>query len=257
MDLTWLDSNSWLWQIDGTRILVDPWLVGPLMFGQTPWFFKAQRPYDRPIPENIDLILLSQGLPDHTHPPTLSQCDRQIPVIGSVAAADIARSLGFSQVTALKPGENHTWNNINIQATLGSPVGPNRYENGYLLQGLTSKTTLYYEPHGYHDPQLQSPTTVDVVITPLVSITLPLLGAIIQGGVAALNLAQRLTPTYMIPTAGAGELEFSGWLTRLFQADGDLDQFQEQLQIAGLDTQVLQLNPWESRSLDPTPLRQP
>ena len=33
MHLTWLDSNSWLIEMGGQRILLDPWLSGPLVFG--------------------------------------------------------------------------------------------------------------------------------------------------------------------------------------------------------------------------------
>jgi L-ascorbate metabolism protein UlaG (beta-lactamase superfamily) len=37
MNLTYFDSNSWLIEIDGKRILLDPWLVGDLTFGSLTW----------------------------------------------------------------------------------------------------------------------------------------------------------------------------------------------------------------------------
>lgn len=58
-------------EMGGQRILLDPWLIGTLVFGNLPWLFKGSRATSSPIPENIDLILLSQGLEDLTHPPTL------------------------------------------------------------------------------------------------------------------------------------------------------------------------------------------
>ena len=64
MYLTYLDSNSWLVEMGGQNILIDPWLVGSLTFGNLDWLFKGSRPQERPIPEKIDLILLSQGLED-------------------------------------------------------------------------------------------------------------------------------------------------------------------------------------------------
>ena len=82
MYLTWLDSNSWLIEFAEHRILLDPWLVGPLVFGNLDWFFKAERQTPCPIPEHIDLILLSQGLADHAHPATLKQLDHKISVVG-------------------------------------------------------------------------------------------------------------------------------------------------------------------------------
>src|SRR5690349_12687127 len=110
MHLTWLDSNSWLIEIAGKRILLDPWLVGALTFSNLDWLFKGTRPQERPIPEKIDLILLSQGLEDHTHPPTLQRLDRQIPVVGSLSAAKVVQKLGYTSVTALSHGETFTFN---------------------------------------------------------------------------------------------------------------------------------------------------
>jgi L-ascorbate metabolism protein UlaG (beta-lactamase superfamily) len=57
MQLTYLDSNSWLMEISGRRILLDPWLVGDLVFGNLPWLFKGRKNTERAIPENLDLIL--------------------------------------------------------------------------------------------------------------------------------------------------------------------------------------------------------
>lgn len=51
MELTWLDSNSWLIDWGNKRILLDPWLVGPLVFGGAEWLFKAERTACRPIPD--------------------------------------------------------------------------------------------------------------------------------------------------------------------------------------------------------------
>ncbi|MFM7716189.1 MAG: MBL fold metallo-hydrolase, partial [Microcystis sp.] len=77
MQLTWLDSNSWLIEIGGKRLLLDPWLVGSLTFGNLTWLFEGKKTANHAIPEHIDLILLSQGLEDHAHPPTLQVLDRQ------------------------------------------------------------------------------------------------------------------------------------------------------------------------------------
>lgn len=79
MQLTWLESNTWLWELGYTRILVDPWFVGALTFGNTPWLFQAERSRPCAMPTDVDVILLSQGLPDHCHKPTLRTCDRALP----------------------------------------------------------------------------------------------------------------------------------------------------------------------------------
>jgi L-ascorbate metabolism protein UlaG (beta-lactamase superfamily) len=244
MYLTWLDSNSWLIELDGKRILLDPWLVGPLTFGGMNWLFKSDRPMPRPIPEAIDLILLSQGLEDHAHPPTLKALDRDIPVVGSPGAAKLVRELGYTQVTALAHGESFTLGEqVRIQAFPGSPIGPMLTENAYVLTGLSSQTSLYYEPHGFHSPALQQVAPIDVVITPLVNLELPLVGPVIQGKKTGLELAQWLKPQIMLPTAAGGDVTFEGLLNNLLKAVGSISEFQDSLQQSGLTTRVLEPKP--------------
>ncbi|NES88971.1 MBL fold metallo-hydrolase, partial [Okeania sp. SIO2B9] len=125
MHLTWLDSNSWLIEIGGKQLLLDPWLVGPLVFGNLPWLFKGERRTPRAIPENIDLIVLSQGLEDHAHPQTLKQLNKNIPVVASPTAAKVVQELGYSQIVTLAHGETYSFDNsIEIRAVPGSLVGP-------------------------------------------------------------------------------------------------------------------------------------
>ncbi|WGV24115.1 MBL fold metallo-hydrolase [Halotia branconii] len=244
MYLTWLDSNSWLLEIGNQRILIDPWLVGSLTFSNLDWLFKGSKSQERPIPENIDLILLSQGLEDHAHPPTLKQLDHQIQVVASPNAAKVVQELDYTSVTSLAHGESFTLNNqVEITAFPGSPIGPTLVENGYLLKELASGLTLYYEPHGYHSPQVKQVAPVDVIITPIVDLALPLLGPIIKGTNSALEVAKSLQPQVMLPTAAGGDVTFEGLLMKLLQAAGSAEEFRALLEKNNLKTQVI----------DPTP----
>ncbi|ARV58540.1 Zn-dependent hydrolase [Nostocales cyanobacterium HT-58-2] len=246
MYLTWLDSNSWLLEIGGQRILIDPWLVGLLTFGNLDWFFKGSRSKERPIPENIDLIVLSQGLEDHAHPPTLKQLDRNIPVVASPNAAKVVQQLNYTQVTALAHGETFTLNqSVEILATPGSLVGLNLVENGYLLKELESSFTLYYEPHGNHSSTLKEFAPVDVVITPLIDVALPLVGSIIKGNKYALEIAQWLQPQVMLPTAAGGDVIFEGLLNSLLQTKGSIKELRSLLENKNLPTQVIEPKPGE------------
>ncbi|MDZ7962131.1 MAG: MBL fold metallo-hydrolase [Aulosira sp. DedQUE10] len=241
MYLTWLDNNSWLIEIAGKRILLDPWLVGSLIFSNLDWLFKGSLSQNRPIPENIDLILLSQGLEDHAHPPTLQQLDRQIPVVASANAAKVAQGLGYSFVTVLAHGETFTLNHqVEIKATPGSFLGPNAVENGYLLKELESGFTLYYEPHGTHSPQLKQAAPVDVIITPIVDLALPLVGPIIKGTNSALDVAKWLQPQIMVPTAAGKNVTFEGLLTKFLKAVGSVEEFRSLLAKNNLTTQVIE-----------------
>lgn len=245
MHLTWLDNNSWLIELAGKRVLLDPWLVGNLTFGNLDWLFKGSRSQERPIPDQLDLILLSQGLEDHAHPDTLKRLDKSIPVVGSPSAAKVVQQLGFTQVTMLKHGERFTLGNLTIQATLGSPIGPLVQENGYLLKDLASKKTLYYEPHGYHPPTLREQGTIDVVITPLIDLALPIVGSLIKGKESALKLAQMVKPQVMLPTAAGGDIIFEGLILSLLKAVGSTDEFRAQLTQHHLLTSVLEPKPGE------------
>ncbi|BAY08561.1 MBL fold metallo-hydrolase [Calothrix sp. NIES-2098] len=241
MHLTWLDSNSWLIEIGGKRILVDPWLVGSLTFSNLDWLFKGTRNQERPIPENIDLILLSQGLEDHAHPPTLERLDRQIPVVASPSAAKVVQKLGYISVTTLTHGETFTFNyQVEIKATPGILSGPNTVENGYLLKELASGLTLYYDPHGTHHPQIKQAAPVDVVIAPLIDMSLPLVGPIIKGTNKALDVAKWLQPQVMLPTAAGGDIIFDGLIMKLLTTVGSAEEFRALLAKNNLTAQVIE-----------------
>jgi len=250
MYLTWLDSNTWLIELGGKRILVDPWLVGSLVFGNLNWLFKGDRRQDRPIPDHIDLILLSQGLDDHTHPPTLRQLDRTIPVVASSSAAKVVLELGYTSVTALAHGETYMLDqSVAIKATPGSQIGPNVVENGYLLKEIESGLSIYYEPHGFHSPLLKSVAPVDVVITPLLDLALPLVGSIIKGNKSALELAQWVQPQVILPTAGSGDVVYEGLLLNLLRTVGSVEEFRAVLERNNLATRVIEPSPGERLEL--------
>jgi L-ascorbate metabolism protein UlaG (beta-lactamase superfamily) len=253
MNLTWFDSNSWLIEMAGARVLLDPWLVGDLMFGNTPWFFKATHRQAITIPDNISFVLLSQGLPDHAHVQTLQQLDRSIPIVGSPNAAKVAQSLGFGSITALAHTETFIWNQaLEVRAFPGSLVGPNLVENAYLLTDLQTAIKLYYEPHGNHSSTLKAIAPVDVVIAPLVNLKLPLVGAFIQGGDRALELMQWLQPQVVLPTTIEGDIEYEGFLNKLIAAEGTLEEFGDRLHQILPATQVLMPTPKQRISI---PLR--
>ena len=237
MHLTYFDSNSWLIELEGKKILLDPWLVGDLTFGGATWLFKGSKNQQHPIPQNIDLILLSQGLEDHAHPPTLKELDKNIPVLASPKAAKVAKELGYKDVNSLEHGESYQLENtLEIKALVGSPIGPNTLENAYFLKGLTSAKTIYYEPHGYHGEEIKAMDGVDVVITPLINLKLPLLGAVIKGQKTAIDLCKCLKPQVILSTAAGGDVSFEGILMSILKAEGTVEDFTSLLKQNGLAT---------------------
>ncbi|WP_373541294.1 MBL fold metallo-hydrolase [Chamaesiphon sp.] len=246
MQLTWLDNNSWLIELSGKNILLDPWLVGDLIFGNQPWLFRGTKTVTHPVPANIDLILISQGLPDHAHPPTLEILERSIPVVCSPNAAQIVQQLGYERVTVLAHGESYHLADVEIKAVPGSQVGPTTIENGYILRGDRS---LYYEPHGSHSPQLATEAAIDVIITPLINLKLPLLGAVIKGQSTSLTLCELLQPQFILPTAAGGEVNFEGFLASILQTEGTVTDFQNALAAKSLPTKAIVPQPWQPVNL--------
>ena len=114
---TYYGVNGWLLEINNLRVLVDPWLRGSLSFPPGSWLLKGVLPHERPAPGTLDLLLLTQGLADHSHPESLDLLPRDLPVIGSASAARVVRSLGFQTITSLKPGETTNHQGLTVRAT--------------------------------------------------------------------------------------------------------------------------------------------
>ncbi len=215
---TYYGANGWLIEIDNTRILIDPWLNGDLTFPPGDWLIKGELSKEIDIPREIDFLLLTQGQPDHAHPPTLKRLNRNIPVIGSEAACKIVSKLGYTKIHKLKPGDSFTNTNLNIQATSGASV-PN-VENGYIIdQGLDS---IYIEPHGFLDKNI-SPRNIDLIITPVIDFSLPLAGKFIKGKSVLPQLLRLFNPSTIMASTTGGEIKFTGIINNLIKVDGSVD----------------------------------
>jgi L-ascorbate metabolism protein UlaG (beta-lactamase superfamily) len=240
MRLTWFDSNSWLIEVGDQKILLDPWFVGPLVFGNATWLFKGKKNRQFPIPTDLSLLLLSQGLEDHAHPHTLQQLDPQLPVVASANGTKVVKKLGFQKITALLPGQTFTLNNqVEIRAFAGSLVGPQLVENAYLLTDLTTGYRLYYEPHGFHSPELKNMGKIDVILTPVVGASLLHLIPVLNGQKTTLELCKWLQPEVIVPTAAAGDIRYEGLIGYLFREEGSIAAFENLLSRANLQSRVI------------------
>ncbi|WP_107667663.1 MBL fold metallo-hydrolase [Cyanothece sp. BG0011] len=252
MKLTWLDNNSWLMEISGKRILLDPWLVGPLVFGNLDWLFKGVKSNSYELNKPIDLILLSQGLDDHAHIPSLKELDHNIPVVASPNATKVVKELGYTDIRTLDHGDSYTFDEtIEIKAFPGSLVGPQLVENAYIISDLKEGQKLYYEPHGNHSTELQQEAPVDIILTPVVGISILHLLPVLQGQQTTLKLCQTLKPKFVLPTADAKETEYQGLLVSLLRQEGTIEKFRQQLQKNDLATQVMTPKPGETIDLTP------
>ena len=218
LNATYYGANGWFIEFDNTRILIDPWLTGELTFPPGDWLIKGELNNELDIPNDINLILLTQGQPDHAHPPTLSKIKKNIPVLASETASNVAKRLGFNKVKTIKPGEKFKHNNINIQATSGASV-PN-LENGYIIDD--SLNSIYIEPHGFLDKNIK-PRHIDIVITPVIDFSLPLVGKFIKGKTVLPELLKLFNPSTVFSSTTGGDIRFTGILNKLINVDGSIN----------------------------------
>ena len=219
MKATYFGSSGWLIEFENFRVLIDPWLTGNLSFPPGPWLIEGTLSNEIEMPKNLDLLLLTQGLADHAHPPTLKQLPKSIPVLGSPSAAKVAKQLGFENVEQIKPGTKKQIKQLNIEATAGAPV-PN-LENGYVISHIHG--SLYVEPHGFLDKEIL-PRKLDAVITPVVDVTLPIFGAFLKGNQVLPELIKRFQPLTILASTTGGDAKFTGLLGKMMKTAGSAQE---------------------------------
>ncbi len=221
-----------------------------------PWLYTAY--HNTPLaftPETlppVDLILLSQGVDDHCHKPTLERLDRNIPVIASPTAAKVVRSLGYQKVIPLSHWQEvDVTETLQIAAVLGAEIQPGQVENGYLLRDLRTGETLYYEPHlaPFKEPLKQRLGEVDVAIAPVIGQIFPLLGQVIMGPEQALQLVEVLQPHYFVPTT-MGDIRVSGILPTFIRSTGSVEEFRDRLTASKAPTKLIIPAPGETLELE-------
>ncbi|MCX5930274.1 MAG: MBL fold metallo-hydrolase [Cyanobacteria bacterium] len=241
LQATYFGANGWLLDFGGCRVLLDPWLSGPLEFPPGRWFFRAELNQPWPVPEGIDLLLLTQGLPDHCHPATLALLDPSLPVVGSAGAATRASELGFQTVHSLAPGERFEHSELTIIASAGAPVP--QVENGYLLRHPAG--SLYVEPHGFLSPELPV-QPLDAVITPVLDLGLPLVGAFVKGRQVLPQLLERFQPRVVLASTSGGDVRYEGALTRILWQKGSI---KEATEVAAAGSRLIDPRPGVSYDL--------
>ena len=220
---TYFGANGWLLEFDGFRVLLDPWLKGTLSFPPGPWLIEGRLKKDLEIPSEIDLLLLTQGLADHTHLPTIKNLPNSTPVIASSSAARIVKDLGFQNIFPLKPSFCKKILDLSVQATAGAKVPS--IENGYLINYLDF--SLYIEPHGFLDESIK-PRKLNAVITPIVDLGIPILGNFIKGQNVLPKLINLFDPEIILASTTGGDITYKGILGSLIKPNGTLfESFKE------------------------------
>lgn len=138
LSVRYLETNSWILNLGSFEIAVDPVLFSALDFG-IPLLYTGKKRYIdgkeelKKICSNSDYILISQGLDDHAHTPTLKQLSKvkpTMPYICPPSAVSILKACGINEkyiktivpdeVIKLVKGDDA----VEITATTGALVGP-------------------------------------------------------------------------------------------------------------------------------------
>ena len=231
-EATYLGSNGWFMKFKKTNLIIDPWLKGDLIFPPGEWFFKGSLDQEISIDKNIDIILLTQGLPDHCHIPTLKMFRKDIPIICPRSACAILQKIGFSSIKILKPTEKTHQFNLNFEATAGAPVP--QIENGYIVRD-DEDNSFYIEPHGYLDENLDT-QKLDAVITPTKNLELPLVGSFVKGADVIPKLINKFNPKFILSSTVGGDAKYSGFLNNFIS----VQEYKEELNCNLIDLESMQ-----------------
>nr|GMD26746.1 TRNA-dihydrouridine synthase [Ipomoea batatas]GMD72230.1 TRNA-dihydrouridine synthase [Ipomoea batatas] len=251
--LTYLEGNTWLWEVGGVKILVDPILVGNLDFG-IPFLYDAAKKFLKnfqldDLPE-VHYLLITQSLDDHCHLNTLRSLSQKSPNLRVIATPNAKGLLDplFSDVTYLEPGQGYDIEasngfRVKVRATAGPVLGPpwQRPENGYLVTSPQGALTLYYEPHCVYNKTFLEKERADIVITPVIKQLLPNF-TLVSGQEDAVQLAKLLSAKFIVPMKN-GDLDSKGILASLVQAEGTIESFKEILSKELPSAKVLEPTP--------------
>ena len=218
---TYLGSNGWLIKFDKTNLIIDPWLTGDLVFPPGEWFFKGSLNKEILIEEEINMILITQGLPDHCHIPSLKKFNKNVDIVCPNSAKEILEKEGFTSIKVLKPSEKIIHKELEIEACAGAPVP--QIENGYIVKDDNGRG-FYIEPHGYLDENLKS-QKIDAVITPIIDLELPIVGSFVKGAEVLPKLIDTFNPKYILSSTSGGDATYTGLLNKFIS----IQEYKEKL----------------------------
>eukprot|EP01039_Chlorochromonas_danica_P010529 gene10529-11666_t len=232
------------------RLLVDPVFSTldfglPLLYQGRKKALSGQNDFLSGIVRETDLVVITQGIDDHAHKPTLEHIHRLSPTMRYLippSAKAILTAVGIpsEQMTILRHGDQWTSAKVEgvaIEALPGALLGPpwQTRENGYLFCAKSAASgrdvnTYYYEPHGCDETLLAlvsrqlAKRKVDAVIAPIVSQRLALGGSwlpsypLVFGAEEAVHLVKTVQADYLLPLDN-GNLDQEGLLAGMLQQD--------------------------------------
>lgn len=177
------DDCSWLWELNGIKIIVDPWFTASQIDGHrlfSEQFHRNPQPSVSGLPK-ADFLFISNPFTDHCNKETLVQFDPSIPVIAKESILKkVSKWKHFYKLIPLKDG----------------PFPMKEYKPGKLLDLVhsaylleTVEGTVLFAPHGAKGGNLPK---ADILITTTTCYHLPFwLGGTVNLGIKNAELLYR------------------------------------------------------------------
>jgi L-ascorbate metabolism protein UlaG (beta-lactamase superfamily) len=222
-------DSSWLIEIDGTRILLDPWLEGQAVLVH-PALHVARlgaEAVDVGTLPPIDAVVISHPFPDHCNRGTLRRLPPDTPVYTPAVVRPFAKAIGGFRAVHLIPNATRgrgpaTAGSVSLfWCRAAAPLDTTH--NALIVRGNASGETAMYCPHGLlpDGPTLAAIERVlggrlDALLCSFTHLDLPgYLGGVANLGTeAAAVMVERLRPRYVMPTHD-GEKPDEGFIARV------------------------------------------
>jgi len=230
LSLTLLNGDSsWLIEIDGTRLLLDPWLEGEAVLLH-PAFHVARGTGAAVRLEDlgaVDALVISHPFPDHLNRATLRKLPADLPAFAPAVVKPFVKWVGgLRRVTtipnATRGKEPVAFRNVRL-AWCRAAAPLDTTHNALILRGTESGATVMYCPHGI---LLEGPTfaavervlagRLDALLCSFTHLDLPgYLGGVANlGAEAGAALTARLSPRFLLATHD-GVKPDSGFVARV------------------------------------------
>lgn len=197
-------DNSWLLEMQGLRILVDPWLEGVEIdyFGwfNTQWHRSKPMAYED-LPA-YDVVLITQKYPDHFHPQTLLKLQPKKVLAPKSIEAKLKALLPQSEIIAMHTAHSlFEENNVRIQwYPTNRKIDP--IYDAFLIED--KQEALFLATHGYfiNQQEIQNTSPIKLLISPFNYFKLPFyLGGTVSPGIEGLkHLNEKLHPQFIVAT---------------------------------------------------------
>ena len=144
VQLRFITHASVMFEIDGVKLLTDPWFVGECLAGG--WWLKHPPKADAwKLLEAADILYISHNHPDHLHAETLARARRDLTIIvpafdtGSVAKP--LRDMGFTNVVELETKRLYCVNDSELLLSI-LPTGDHREDSALFITKGDFSTVL-------------------------------------------------------------------------------------------------------------------